>query len=87
LFQISLALVINKFFNNSFFVESGCKDTTNFQTDKIFFQKKIISCHQILICSHLKLKLFFQSRRKQATKYAEDSSNKQKSKRNKMTLK
>ena len=30
-------LVINKFFNNCFFVESGCKDTTIFQTTKIFF--------------------------------------------------
>ena len=58
-FQTTFAflLVINIFFNMPFFVESGCKDTTIFQTTKIFFQKNYLNrCKVLIINSSIKEK-------------------------------
>ena len=54
-FQTTFAfyLVFNNFFNKPFFVESGCKNTTIFETTKIFFQKKTLfmqSCYFTVLC-------------------------------------
>ena len=52
------------FSTSLFFVESGCKDTTIFQTGKIFFQKFFLQSSKALKTNTNKRKIFFLSRRK-----------------------
>ena len=60
-FQITLA-----FFNRRFFGESGCKDTTIFQTAKIFFQKNLIYQYNLSIYQHYPSRKKFHYTRKTA---------------------
>ena len=54
-----LSLLISSMYSRSL-VESGCKDTTIFNTGKIFFQKKFIRHTNCLYLTNKTFKLFFQ---------------------------
>ena len=53
-----LSLLISSMYSRSL-VESGCKDTTIFNTGKIFFQKKFIRSTNCLYVTNKTFKLFF----------------------------